>query len=140
MWFNTFARPILRSPLHSIMSNSVLLVNYTGHKSGKSYSVPVNYVHDGADLLILSNRDRVWWRSLRAERACSITLKRQELNTTATVYDDDQAVATQMAVYMKAAPQTAKYLKIPMHNGEPDPDTLATLAPEHVVIRISPAD
>lgn len=140
MWFNNFVGPILRSPLHGIISSNTLIVNYTGVASGRQYNVPVNYVYDDADLLILSNRERVWWRNLRDGRRCTITLKGKDIATTSVVYEDEPAVARQLAVYVKAAPQIAKYLKIPMHNGEPDRATLTTLAQKHVMIRIQLAD
>jgi hypothetical protein len=37
-----FVVALLRSPLHGFMDRSTLLLTYTGHKSGKAYTTPVN--------------------------------------------------------------------------------------------------
>ena len=38
---------LLRSPLHGVMSKRVLLVTFTGRKSGKAYTTPVSYMREG---------------------------------------------------------------------------------------------
>lgn len=45
---NRIANPVvtwlLRSSLHGILSGSTLLITVTGRKSGRIYTIPVNYV------------------------------------------------------------------------------------------------
>jgi hypothetical protein len=58
MWFmnkfaNPFVRLILRSPLHGLMSAALLLISYRGRKSGRKYSLPVQYVQDGNQIYIV---------------------------------------------------------------------------------------
>ena len=60
---NALPKLILRSPLHGLMSNQVLLLTYTGRKSGKRYTVPITYVKVGNTLLLAT--DRPWWKNLR---------------------------------------------------------------------------
>jgi hypothetical protein len=52
---NGFMRAILRSPLHGLVSNNVILITFTGRKSGNTYTMPVNYVRDGDALIILGS-------------------------------------------------------------------------------------
>ena len=40
--YNPFVGALLRSPLHGFMSNSTMLLTYTGRKSGKTYTTPVS--------------------------------------------------------------------------------------------------
>jgi hypothetical protein len=40
---NVFVRLLLRSPFHGWLSDNVLLLTYTGRKSGKRYTIPVAY-------------------------------------------------------------------------------------------------
>lgn len=61
---NPFMKTILRSPLHGLVSENVILITFTGRKSGKTYTTPVNYVRDGEALIILSHDDRTWWKNL----------------------------------------------------------------------------
>ena len=58
MWFmnkiiNPFIILILRSPLRGIMGAGFLLISYTGRKSGKRFTLPVNYAREGSSILIL---------------------------------------------------------------------------------------
>lgn len=56
---------ILRSPLHGLMSSSTDLVRYTGRRSGRTFTTPTQYAHDGDDVVILVGRPetKVWWRN-----------------------------------------------------------------------------
>ena len=44
--FNPFMVWLLRSPLHKLASKNTLLITFTGRKSGKKYTTPVNYASD----------------------------------------------------------------------------------------------
>jgi hypothetical protein len=56
-----FVVALLRSPLHGFMDRSTLLLTYTGRKSGKAYTTPVNYLRDGDTLLVVSSCKHIWW-------------------------------------------------------------------------------
>lgn len=62
--FNTIVKLILRSPLHRPLSKRLLLITFTGRKSGKTYTTPTSYIRDGQDIVIFSERNRRWWRNL----------------------------------------------------------------------------
>ena len=65
--YNPIVSCLLRSPLHGLISSSTMLISYTGRESGRTYTTPVNYVWGGDTLLVVSPRDRIWWRNLRVE-------------------------------------------------------------------------
>ena len=44
MWFNPIMRWLVSSPLHFLVSQSLMLMTYQGCKSGKSYTIPMNYL------------------------------------------------------------------------------------------------
>jgi deazaflavin-dependent oxidoreductase (nitroreductase family) len=71
MWFmnhitNPIMRFILSGPLHGIMSKSVLLITYTGRKSGKTFTTPVQYVESNQEIWIMVGfpEKKHWWRNL----------------------------------------------------------------------------
>ena len=43
---------LLRSPLHGPIGKRLLLLEYTGRKSGKGFRLPVAYVREGWELLL----------------------------------------------------------------------------------------
>lgn len=48
---NKVSTMILRSPLHGLISNSVLLITFSGRKSGKRYTTPITRVCKGDTFL-----------------------------------------------------------------------------------------
>ena len=65
MWFNPIIQWLLRSPLHLMVSKNMMLMTYTGRKSGKIYTTPMNYLAIGEAFYTISTRERRWWRNLR---------------------------------------------------------------------------
>lgn len=63
---NLFVKPLLRSPLHPLVSKHYMLMTFTGRKSGKTYSTPVQYYpqSDGS-VIFFTQKTRVWWKNLR---------------------------------------------------------------------------
>ena len=81
MGFNRLMVWLLRSPLHGLVSASVLALQIVGLRTGRVYNIPVNYVKiDGYGerrYLITSQRDRTWWRNLRERVEIQILLRGQ---------------------------------------------------------------
>lgn len=63
--YNPIVIRLLRSPLHGLMSKSTMLLTYTGRKSGRIYTTPVNYGQDSSTLLTVASRNHSWWRNFR---------------------------------------------------------------------------
>jgi hypothetical protein len=58
MWFmnkiiNPLVRLILRSPLHGLMSGTLLVITCCGRKTGRKYSLPVQYTQAGKTIYIV---------------------------------------------------------------------------------------
>lgn len=79
MWYNPLLILMLRSPLHPLLSGNTLALTYTGRKSGRTYTTPVNYVRDGDRLWATSYRTRTWWRNLRNGVPVSLRLQGREV-------------------------------------------------------------
>jgi hypothetical protein len=62
---NPVVRRILASPVHDLLGSRVALLTITGRRTGRAFQVPVGIVEDGGGLVVLSRRDRRWWRNLR---------------------------------------------------------------------------
>ena len=96
-WFinkiaNPFVHLILSSPLNGWMSNSLLLVSYQGRKSGKKFTVPVQYVQSGNYLYIIPGAagQKIWWRNLRGGAPVEVTLRGHQLQAFAEVLTCEQ--------------------------------------------------
>jgi deazaflavin-dependent oxidoreductase (nitroreductase family) len=121
MWFmnkiaNPFVRLILRSPLHGMMSAAVLLITYRGRKSGKEYTLPVQYVQDGNHIYMVPGfpEKKTWWRNLKGGMSVRLTLKGKTLSGNGTLLEhetDLEKITKGFSLYLQQFPSVAK-----MHN------------------------
>ena len=140
MWFNPIIQWLLRSPFHGFVSKNMMLITYTGRKSGRKYTTPVNYLRmtQGPDkfLATTSSRDRVWWRSLRGGAPVTIRLQGKDFPATAEVIEDDQGVAENLAAYLRQWPVIAKYFDVQLDaEGQPRSEDLTNSARTRVFIK-----
>ncbi len=136
MWYNPLLTLILRSPLHPLLSGNTLALTYTGRKSGKAYTTPVNYVRDGDRLLATSYRTRTWWRNLRGGVPVLLRLQGHEVKATGQALEDEAAVAEALSAYLSKVPGWAKTFKVGLDaSGQLDRTDLACAAKERVMIQ-----
>ena len=69
---NPVVRRLLASPAHDLLGPRVAVVGVTGRRTGRTFHVPVNAMADDGGLVVLSRRDRRWWRNLRGGAAVSV--------------------------------------------------------------------
>ncbi len=136
MWYNPLLTLILRSPLHPLLSGNTLALTYTGRRSGRPYTTPVNSVRDGDRLLATSYRTRTWWRNLRGGMPVSLRLQGREVKATGQALEDEAAVAEALSAYLSKVPGWAKYCKVGLDaSGQLDRYDIARAAKERVMIQ-----
>ena len=109
MWFNPIMVWLLKSPLHGVISKSVMLITVTGRKSGKQISTPANYLRDANMLWVISWRDRKWWRNLRGGAKAQVLLAGQTAEGQGQVIEEQKAVAQSLFEYYSKVPQVADW-------------------------------
>ena len=148
MWFmnhlvNPIVRLILRSPLHRLFSGSILLITYQGRRSGKTYTLPVQYVRTGDTLNIVPGAPEIktWWRNLRAGAPVQLRLCGQDLSARAEVLMGEanrDAIASALGDYLKRFPAAARIYHVRRApDGSFDVTDLRTAALQTIVVRIS---
>jgi hypothetical protein len=137
MWYNRIMVGLLRSPLHSLLSGSTLVIRYQGKKSGNFYEVPVNYVRAGSRLLITSKRDRTWWRSLQGGQRVTVLLQGKNIPMQAQVITQPDSAQAGLASYLAVVPQQARYFGVGLDpEGKPLAADLPAAAQDRVVIEL----
>jgi hypothetical protein len=132
-----FMKVVLRSPLHGLFSSSIVLIIVKGRKSDKTYTIPVNYLHQGDVLTIVSLRNRSWWRNLRGGSPVTLHLQGQDMEGWGTVIEDDHGVAEGLKARMQQAPQYAKYFGVTLDStGQPRSEDITLAAQTRVVIQV----
>ena len=142
MWFNPITTWIMRSPLHGFVSKNMMLITYTGRKSGKQYTTPVNYLEiakNGSTFLYTTSyRERVWWRNLRGGAEVTLRLQGRDLPARAEVVEELEQVAQELGTYLHQAPKLGRYLDVSMdEGGTPDVEDLQRAAEKMVVVKTS---
>jgi deazaflavin-dependent oxidoreductase (nitroreductase family) len=135
--YNPIVARILCSPLHAAMSNSTMLLTFTGRKSGRTYTTPVNYVREGDELLIVGSRGHSWWKNLRDAAVVSVRVRGREMRGEAEAFEGEAAEEGLLTV-LRAVPAYRRYWKVEL--GEDDrpqeSDALRRVARDNALVRI----
>jgi deazaflavin-dependent oxidoreductase (nitroreductase family) len=78
---------LLRSPLHRLASKRLMLLTITGHKSGRTYTLPVGR-HETPDGTFVLSAGGNWRHNLRGGAEVRVTLDRRERTAYATLEED----------------------------------------------------
>jgi deazaflavin-dependent oxidoreductase (nitroreductase family) len=107
-YVNSAMKFVLRSPVHGMVSKTVLLITFTGRTSGKTYTTPVSYSQNGDQVAIFTHAN--WWKNLRSGTPVTLRLRGQEFQGLAEpVAEDKQAIAAGLAAHLRVVPSDAKY-------------------------------
>ncbi len=81
LWFyrwivNPLLAWLLRSPLHWLASGRVMLISYTGRRSGRRITIPVSYRTSDSELRVTVGQhwQKQWWRNLTTESPVELQL------------------------------------------------------------------
>lgn len=100
-WFmkvqNPFMKWLLRSPLHGVVSGMYLLITFTGRKSGRTYTTPVQYAQEGDTLHIITSEGYTWWKNLRGGADVQVHLRGRMYPARADTTTDPQTIADLLA-------------------------------------------
>ena len=134
---NWFMSWLLHSPFHRLISGSILLITYTGRRSGKQYSAPLNYVRDDNTLWVTSIRDRSWWRNFRGEWPIQVLLQRVEIEGNGLAITEPDQLSQAFSEFFRLSPASARFFKVSLEeDGAPMPDDLERIVAERVLVRI----
>ncbi len=97
---NPLMKLMLRSPLHKSMSKQLMILTFTGKKSGKSYSTPVGYVRQGNTLLVFTHSP--WWKNFIGGAPVTVRVEGKDIAGTARVAQDATSVK-KMTIDLMAA-------------------------------------
>ena len=127
---------VLRSPVHRLVSKTVLLITFTGRKSGRTYTTPVDYSQDGDQVTIFTHAD--WWKNLRGGAPVTLRIRGRDYQGVAEpVAEDKQVVAAGLAAHLLKVPSDAKYYGVTFDDHRnPRAEELEKAAQSAVMIRI----
>ena len=128
----------LKSPLHFLFSDNILLLTFTGRASGSIYTTPLRYTReDGAVRCFTSQRTR-WWRSIVQNAAVKVRIAGETKNCKATaIFNEPQTLHPALEAYLRRFPQDAVYHSVRLNrDGTPVSADLDRAAGRAVLILI----
>lgn len=133
---NRAMKLVLRSPMHGMVSKTVLLITFNGRKSGKTYTTPVSYSQSGDQVYVFTHAN--WWKNLRGGAPVTLHLRGRELQGVAEpVAEDKQVVAEALAAHLRKVPSDAKYYEVTFdEQGKPKAEEVAEAAQTVVMVGI----
>jgi hypothetical protein len=118
-----FPKFILQLPFQTPMSRRLLLLSYTGRKTGKSYTIPVSYVQQGDNLLIPGGG--TWKTNLENGAPVQIRFLGKERSAIPEVIRDPDKVEELVTFMIAANPAVSRFIGVPKQpNGHPDREKL----------------
>ena len=137
---NPTMRLLLRSPLHALMSGSLMLITFRGRVSGRTYTTPLRYVQDGATIRCFTDRDAKWWRNLKHDPEVVLRIRGRDVVCSTSVIDDNPATIRKLlAGYLTQFPGDAVYHGVGLAKDRtPMPEDLDRAASHAIVVEATP--
>lgn len=129
---------ILRLPvLHQAISKMILLLTFTGRKSGKHYTTPVGYIRMDGKIYLLTKRFRKWWHNFETTADVIVRVEGSDYQAQATALTDPDVTVPIITRIVQMRPREAEIFHIHLReDGQPDVDSVREMARRIVVIEI----
>lgn len=89
---NRVVRLLLNSPLHRLMSGSVMVVYFKGRRTGAPRSTPVRYLRESdSEVVCLTGRETGWWPNFLEPCAVELQFDGRRVAARAHARPDDTA-------------------------------------------------
>lgn len=135
---NAVVRPLLTSPLHPILSGRLMLLDYTGGKTGKRYSFAIGYFPwDDGDVIVSSTAN--WPRAMGSARDTQVLIKGRWFAARPVVIKEAEPKADMLAEFAtRNGPRAAKGLMLGLPGDrQPDRQQLLTAAAKTTLVRFA---
>jgi deazaflavin-dependent oxidoreductase (nitroreductase family) len=138
-WMNACMSFVLKTPLlHRMVSGSIVLITFTGRKSGQRHSTPVSYDLEGNTVTILTKKFRQWWKNFETHPDVELRLKGRTVRGRASASVGNEALLPVLAAFLERHPRDAQAYGITLGPGnQPDPAAVRALLPQIVIVRVA---
>jgi hypothetical protein len=121
---NVPMRAVLSLPFPTPLSRNLMLVRYTGRKSGRVYRQPLSYARDGEALLTPGGGR--WTLNMEGGRPVTIRLRGRDVSARPELVREPGEVERLLEVVVRENPPAARYIPLPrLANGRLEPGALA---------------
>ena len=135
---NPVVKKILRSPLHGVLSQNTLLLEFTGRKSGRKLSTPVSYHLTDGIAHCFTRKSFVWWKNLNSGEPVYVTIKGKRHLVRPEVEAENSEVKGQaLRHFLRAVPRDAPHSGVSLDtSGDPNVDDIQRVVSDMVYVRL----
>ena len=130
---------IAKSPLHFLISQNLVVLNFMGIKTGKNYALPVSYLEDPkGQLSCVTDRRNIWWRNLLQASNIKILYKGNLTDALVTVeHENNKIIADQLDALCSHSRIDGFFAKVGYENGKPVQKDIEKAASVMTLIQLS---
>ena len=135
---NPVVKKILRSPLHGVLSQNTLLLEFTGRKSGRKLSTPVSYHSSDGIAHCFTRKSFVWWKNLNSGEPVYATIKgKRHLVRPEVEAENSEIKGEALRHFLRAVPRDAPHSGVSLDtNGDPNVDDIQRVVSDMVYVRL----
>ena len=97
-WMNRLLSSLLRSPFHGLLSKEMMLITFTGRKSGKQFTTPVTMISEGQWVKFFTSNP--WYKNLVGGAPVKLLIAGRERAGHATVSDDSATLLRETKAFL----------------------------------------
>ena len=133
---NGFMRAVLHSPFHRVASKSVLIISFTGRRSGRTISTPISYLREGDMLTLFTSAS--WRKNFTGGALVRLWIQNREHTGWATPCEEDkQAVSGGLTRFLTHVSSDARYYGVTLDaDGIPNPAQVTAAAQWVTMIQV----
>lgn len=134
LFINPIIKFLLRSPMHGLFSDSLMLITFKGRISGRKFTTPVRYIRYENLILCFSSSENRWWRNLQGGAEVKLNIKREERMYLAEATTEREETQKWLLYYLDLFPGDAAYhnVRLEKNNGLNQQDL--EIALQHAVL------
>lgn len=133
---NPVMKSVLKSPLHAMVSNQIMIISFTGRKTGQSYSNPVSYYQENETVVCFTHAG--WWKNLVGGAEVSLLIRGQEhIGTAIPIHEDRERKIVGLGKLLTAVPNDARFYDVAIdQQGNLDQNDLGRAVDDATMIEV----
>lgn len=136
-WANAAVLAMLKTPgLRRLIGSRLAILHFDGRRSGSRYEIPVTYTRYGDRVIMVTRRERTWWRNFVDRPEVELVLAGESVTGKAHVLSHEAATLSTLSDYLLRNRIDARIYGIEPRDGSFDPDDLRRMLDDVAVIAV----
>ena len=132
---NPLMKVLLYSPFHRRVSKSLMLLTFTGRKSGKQFTTPVGYLRKGEIVIVFTHSG--WWKNLQGGALVRMRIQGKNITGLGSPVDDPVEIKAMVRDLIASnGEERSRQMGFWVDNPDDTPDNIQNAVAGTIFIRI----